>query len=582
MPSSVLINRLHNHPSPYLALHGEDPVAWQEWNAGAVALARNRNQLLFVSIGYFSCHWCHVMQRESYRNAEIARLLNERFVPVKVDREINTALDAEMQAFAERTAGRAGWPLNVFITPQGYPLFATLYSPPRDFLRIVAQLNERWLKDADKLTQLARGAAVPRAVRKPSEAKFAPAVGERYRAQLVREALAQADAFRGGFGSVAKFPMTPQLAALLEAHSQDAQPKLAELLQLTLNQMASQCLYDHVGGGFFRYTTDPDWHIPHFEKMLYDNAQLALLYLRAAKVFNQPRYREIAYATLDFMLEEMRDDKSGAFIASTSAIDDRNREGGTYLWDKEELRRLLAPGDYALAARVWGLDSPAEFELGYLPMHKTAPREDERARLAEIHARLKKARSQRSLPKDRKLLAAQNGLALQAFSAAARDDVRYAKAALAVRDFLAGLWRGQELRKGVSAGKDLGPAELEDYAYAAAGLSSYAELSGKPSDRELAGALARRGWEKFYDGSGWRLQQTSLLATQLNEAIVADGPAPSPSAVLIRTSWRLGGKELRARALAGLNTGYAELDQGVFWFASQVAAMNGLQEQGRS
>ena len=557
-------------------------MAWQEWNAAAVALARSRNQLLFVSIGYFSCHWCHVMQRESYRNADIARLLNERFIPVKVDREINTALDAEMQAFAERTAGRAGWPLNVFVTPQGYPLFATLYSPPREFLRIVAQLNERWLKDADKLKQLARGAAMPRPARKPPDARFAPAVGERYRAQLVREALAQADAFRGGFGGVAKFPMTPQLAALLETHSQNAQPKLAEFLQLTLNQMASQGLYDHVGGGFFRYTTDPDWHIPHFEKMLYDNAQLALLYLRAAQILDQPRYRETAFATLDFMLEEMRDDSSGAFMASTSAIDDRNREGGTYLWGKEELRRLLAPAEYALAARIWGLDSPAEFDMGYLPMHKTPPRHDELERLAEIHAKLKKARSQRSLPKDRKLLAGLNGLALQAFSAAAQDDARYAKAAAGLRDFLAGLWRGQELRKGISAGKDLGLAELEDYAYAAAGLTRYSESHGKPSDRELAAALARRGWAKFYDGSGWRLQQTSLLATQSNEAVVADGPAPSPSSVLIGTSWHLGGKELRAKALAALNTGYAELDRGVFWFASQVAAMNGLQEQGRS
>jgi len=583
MSSSALVNRLHNHPSPYLALHGDDPVAWQEWNAAALDLARRHNRLLFVSIGYFSCHWCHVMQRESYRDAEIARVLNANFIPVKVDREINGALDAEMQTFAERTAGRAGWPLNVFVTPQGYPLFATLYSPPREFLRIVTQLHERWLKDGDKLMQLARGAAVPKAVPKAAAAQFSPLVGERYRAQLVREALAQADPFRGGFGSVAKFPMAPQLDALLEFQRQEPQPKLAESLRLTLDHMAGLGLYDHVGGGFFRYTTDPDWHIPHFEKMLYDNAQLARLYLRAADVFKQPRYLDTACATLDFMLAQMRDPASGAFMASTSAIDEQNREGGVYLWDKEQLRRLLQPGEYALAARIWGLDAPTEFELGYLPMHKVAPSEDERATLAQIHAKLRKARHQRSLPKDRKLLAGLNGLALQAFSEAARVEKRYAAAALGVRGFLAHkLVQGQELRKGKSAGKDLGPGELEDYAYAVAGLLSHAEVSGERHDRELAGMLVRQGWARFHQESGWKLQQTSLLATKTSEAMVSDGAQPSPSSVLIRASWRLGGKELRAKALSALNTGYAELDRGVFWYASQVAAMNALKESGRS
>jgi uncharacterized protein YyaL (SSP411 family) len=582
MPSSALVNRLHNHPSPYLALHGEDPVAWQEWNAGALALARRYNRLLFVSIGYFSFHWCHVMQRESYRDPEIARVLNANFIPVKVDREINGALDAEMQTFAERTAGRAGWPLNVFVTPEGYPLFAMLYSPPREFLRIVTQLNERWLKEADRLKEMARGAAVPKRVSKPAAARFSPLVGERYRAQLVREALAQADMFRGGFGSVAKFPMAPQLTALVEILRQEPQPRLAEFLQLTLDHMASQGLYDHVGGGFFRYTTDPDWHIPHFEKMLYDNAQLAVVYLRAAETFNLPRYRETAFATLDFMLAEMRDPATGAFIASTSAIDAQNREGGVYLWSKEDLRRLLTPDEYALAVRIWGLDAPAEFDLGYLPMHKIAPSEEEWARLAAIHAKLRKVRGQRPLPKDHKLLAALNGLALQAFSEAARVDKRYAVPALGIRDFLANkLVRGQELRKGISAGKDLGAAELEDYASVAAGLLSHSGVSGEREDRELAAKVARQGWARFHQESGWTLQQTSLLATTASEAMVSDGALPSPSSVLIRASWRLGGKDLRAKALSALNTGYAELDRGVFWFASQVAAMTALKEPER-
>ena len=223
-----LTNQLKDNPSPYLALHSQDPVAWQEWNAQAFELARAQNKLLFVSIGYFSCHWCHVMQRESYRDARIAAVLNEDFIPVKVDRELMTALDSEMQAFSARTQNRSGWPINVFITPEGYPLFSTMYSPPDQFLQIVQRLDVRWKKESSALSAMARNATAPQPKQTEpgeGEAKFAPALGAHYRAKLVSEALEQADLFRGGFGGANKFPMSPQLAALLEAYEQDPQPK---------------------------------------------------------------------------------------------------------------------------------------------------------------------------------------------------------------------------------------------------------------------------------------------------------------------------------------------------------------------
>ncbi|MBT9613247.1 MAG: thioredoxin domain-containing protein, partial [Burkholderiales bacterium] len=276
-PVQALDNQLKQHPSPYLALHGTDPTAWQEWNAQTIERARRENKLLFVSIGYFSCHWCHVMQRESYKNPEIAKLLNERFIPVKVDREINGALDAELQTFAEATRKQAGWPLNVFITPEGYPLFALLYAPPQEFLQTISRLDTRWQQESDKLKQVAQSAAQEMPAPQEAQAQFAPQIGQLYRQRLVEEALVQADPFRGGFGTANKFPHAPQLAALLEAQRQTPHTKLAEFLRITFDQMAGLGLYDHVGGGFFRYTTDPDWHIPHFEKMLYDNAQLASL-----------------------------------------------------------------------------------------------------------------------------------------------------------------------------------------------------------------------------------------------------------------------------------------------------------------
>jgi uncharacterized protein YyaL (SSP411 family) len=583
--SQPIENQLAHNPSPYLALHGHDPVAWQEWNAQTVERARREGKLLFISIGYFSCHWCHVMQRESYKNPAIAKLLNTYFIPVKVDRELNGALDAQLQAFAEATRGQAGWPLNIFVTPQGYPLTALLYAPPQDFLQILTRLNARWQQEAPALAQAAQAAAQEMPQPQQPDAKFAPQIAALYRQRLVDEALAQADAFRGGFGNVNKFPQAPQLAALLEIQAQAPNPKLAEFLRLSLDRMASLGLYDHIGGGFFRYTVDPDWLTPHYEKMLYDNAQLASLYLQAAEVLKQPSYRDTALHTLDFMLEQMRDAHSGAFITSLSAIDAQDREGGVYLWDKAALKKMLAPAEFKLIAKFWRLDRPAESPYGYLPLHHTQPAPSEQTRLTAIYAKLKRERAKRSVPKDDKLLAGLNGLALMALSQGAAVAPRLRPAAQQVRDFLAEkLIAPQGLRKGMAQGKLLGagnlsgdlPGDLEDYAYASAGLAAYARLSQNDADRELARQLARQAWEKFHTARGWQLEQQVLLAQPYYQGLVPDGASYSPAALLIKTSWALGGKDLRTHALGALNTGYAVLDQGVFWYATQVSAMNAI------
>ncbi len=573
----ALENQLARHPAPYLALHGSDPVAWQEWSAETVALARKEGKLLFVSIGYFSCHWCHVMQRESYKNPEIAKLLNAHFIPVKVDREINGALDAELQAFAEATRGQAGWPLNIFITPEGYPLTAILYAPPKDFLLYITRLNERWQQEAPALAHAAKAAAQEAPAEQAQDAKFAPQVAVIYRQRLVNEALSQADIFRGGFGTVNKFPQSPQLAALLEIQQLTPQPKLAEFLSLSLDRMASLGLNDHIGGGFFRYTVDPDWHMPHFEKMLYDNAQLASLYLQAAKVLKNPAYREVALRTLDFMLTDMRDANSGALMASLSAIDNQDREGGVYLWDKAALKKLLAPAELKLITKFWGIQKPAEFEFGYLPLHLTTPTKAEQVRLNTVYSKLKLERAKRVLPKDDKLLAGLNGLALIALAEGTVADARLRPAAKQVRDFLVDkLITKEGLSKGIAKGKNLGLADLEDYAYVSTGLMAYARLVQSEADRDIARTLATLAWEKFHTPRGWQLEQKPLLARPYYQRIVPDGASYSPASLLIKTSWELGGKELRTHALGALNSGYKTLDQGAFWYATQIDAMNAV------
>ena len=367
--AAALENQLRQHPSPYLALHGNDPVAWQEWNAASVERARREGKLLYLSIGYFSCHWCHVMQRESYQNAQIARTLNEHVIPVKVDRELEPALDARLIEFAEKTRGMSGWPLNVFVTPDGHPLYATLYHPPEEFHKILLRIEQLWRTDRARLTALARIEAVaPQGPGKPeANAAQARALAD----QVVAEALKAADSVQGGFGEQSKFPQSPQLAFLLahyertsvlsRAEGQD--PRLKEFLLLTLDAMAGNGLQDHLGGGFFRYTVDPSWKTPHFEKMLYDNAQLARLYRNAARVFGRDDYRHIASRTLDFMLRELSA-PSGAFIAALSALDDRGVEGGYYLWNTADLEKLLAPEEPASYRLFDGMRDAATVETG--------------------------------------------------------------------------------------------------------------------------------------------------------------------------------------------------------------------------
>ena len=548
---AALTNQLKNHPSPYLAQHGADPVAWQEWNADTVARARRENKLLFVSVGYFACHWCHVMQRESYKNPQIAARLNRDFIPVKVDRELNSGLDETLQQFSARLNGVAGWPLNALVTPEGYPAFVVLYAPPAEFGGLIDRLSARWHDDGKSIRELARRAAPPPAM-KPAVEALNPARAEKAMAAFLAGVWQEADLLHGGFGTVSKFPMAPQLDALLSRQASNPDPKLAEFLRLSFDQMAAHGLRDHVGGGFFRYTVDPGWETPHFEKMLYDNAHLAVLYGRAASVLRQPRYRDIARGALDFMRDTLAD-SGGGFYTSTSAVDASGREGATYLWEPEELQRRLSPEAYAAARRVWRLDAPRNFEAGYLPTENRAPTQVERQLLEEAARVLRPLRRARSLPVDDKLNAGLNGLALSAFSRSLALDPAYRKTADRLQAFLLKrMVQGDRLVKSRARGQVFPDAELEDYAYVVQGLVDHAEATGNSESRAQAIRLARVAWRDFWRERGWLREARPLLATVAPEPALADGAQYSPSAVLIGASLRLGDPELAKRARASL------------------------------
>jgi hypothetical protein len=567
----ALRNQLANHPSPYLTLHGSDPVAWQEWNAETVARAQRENKLLFVSVGYYACHWCHVMQRESYKNGEIAELLNNAFIPVKVDRELNTGLDDALQDFSARLLKISGWPLNAFVTPEGFPVYVVLYAPPRDFHKLLARLDERWKTDSAGVRKLSREAApadkqeVQR--QKPSADRLA-----RWENGFLQQVRAEMDELRGGFGEVSKFPMVPQLSLLLDLSIARKDAKLQAFVRLTLDQMASRGLNDHVNGGFFRYTTDPGWETPHFEKMLYDNAQLASLYLRAAQLLKEPRYRSVALRALDFMLDTLAAPEGG-FFASTSAVDEAGREGAYYLWPNDEIRARLSPAEYAAARRVWGLDAAAPFDLGYLPAEWVAPAKAESVLLQSALAKLKQARKHHALPKDDKLNAGLNGLALSALAEAMRIEPRYRQAAEQNYRFIhEQMTAADGLYKSMAKGRKLSGAELEDYAYAARGLLDYAEASGVEEARKQALRLAQTAWRQFSGAQGWRREKQTLLATARPEPVLADGPTSSPSAVLILTTLRLENAELSGRAREALEWASPAMARDPFSYPTQIAA----------
>lgn len=532
---AALSNHLAGHPSAYLAQHGEDPVAWQEWNAQTLALARKENKPLFVSLGYFACHWCHVMQQESYRDPGLAALINQHFIPVKVDRELNPGLDAALMDFSRRLNGNAGWPLNVFITPEGYPFFATLYQPPARFKSLLERLARHWQTDSAGIRSNARDARQPRqAAAHPlaAEAGDLPRITQRF-LEAVR---ADADPLQGGFGQQSRFPHVPRLLALLDLYAQGQAADLGDFLRLTLEAIARH-LRDPVNGGFFRYATDPDWSTPHFEKMLYDNAQLALLYSRAGQVLQEPAYRNLAHATLDFLLERLAA-PDGGFYTSLSALDRQGREGGGYLWRPEELKSLLTPDQYRQVRRAWKLDQASPFATGYFPRAGLLPQEME----PSVMVRLQTASRDREPPRDRKISAGLNGLALSAFSLAGADVQRFQAAARRLRDFTERslLVQGGPV-KALAAGQVVRDAELDDYAYLAQGLLDYATARNDPAARRLAERLVSQAWERFFAAGGWRREVRSLLAIPTALESIPDTAVPSASAVLMLASLRLPG-----------------------------------------
>ena len=532
---------LRDHYSAYLAMHADDAVQWQLWGEDVLQRATEEKKLIFISSGYFTCHWCHVMQRESFQQDTIAGLLNSSVIAVKLDRELNPVLDTHLLNFVEKTRGVAGWPLNVFLTPQGHPLIGSGYLPPDEFLAAVKRLLVRWENDGAGLARMAAEAAE----NLESQLPVAPTLSRQQMVVLLQERFLEsvferADLLAGGFGDGAKFPNVPLLMALMHFSSD---PEIESFLQLTLMQIADNGLRDHLGGGFFRYSVDPGWQQPHFEKTLYDNALLAMLYLDAGQHWGSEKWLAIGIETLDATLRDFSH-LSGGYVSGISALDEQGREGGCYLWSEQQIKALLPIAEQRLFSRAWRLQG-AEGWDGLLPLIAMGtqeisellrmPLEEAQQWQAKIRHALWQQRNQCPLPRDDKRLAGCNGLLLSALARGltlAEQRAGYRQAGDALKSYLFSLWDGEQLWR-VRRADDEGllAATLEDYAYVAQGLFDWAEATGDSKARNLAARLTGEAFYRYFRDGSWQAsgESVSLLPSQ---RLLADGVLPSSAAVL--------------------------------------------------
>lgn len=523
---ALAANKLEHHPSPYLAMHAGDPVNWQLWDEELFAQARQQNKLIMVSVGYFSCNWCHVMQRESYQDKAVADTLNGFFLSVKIDRELRPELDRRLIDFVERVRGAAGWPLHVFLTPQGYPVTGFTYLPKNEFHEVVLQLQQQWLTQQGEIKKAAEQfhiAALTEGSSKPLLEKL-DLTADSLASAFVDQAMQVADELQGGFGDTSKFPQNPQLLSLLQLVKQglNDKPELVDFIHLTLREMASRHLMDHVNGGFFRYTTDPDWQTPHYEKMLYDNAQMVLLYLQAEQLWPDRGYGEVAETTLAFMQKQMKHPQGG-YVSSLSAVDVDDEEGSAYLWQREELEKIIGKEDYSYVSGQWQI---ADSEFLLKPLTGLGA-EGDIIRKQRIRTQLQSV--QRTImPIDDKRLASWNALVLQALVAAAHYDRKYLADADEQYQFMNRAFLNQDQLIRFAANQAQAESTFEDYAFVASAFQQFGELKSDQRAIEQARSLVLNAYRRFYFEGKWKASEQSLMPRSAGQWLIQDNVIPSP------------------------------------------------------
>ncbi len=544
-------NRLLLESSPYLQQHAHNPVNWYPWGDEAFDEARRTGRPVFLSVGYSTCHWCHVMEEESFEDLEIARVLNERYVPIKVDREERPDVDAIYMTALQALTGGGGWPMSVWLDADRAPFFAGTYFPARDgdrgasrgFLSIVREVADLWERDPPRVRGAAEALAeAVRVALGPPPSGPAPGLpGPKPIEDAVAYFKSVFDDRHGGVRRAPKFPSNLPVRLLLRYHRRARDARALHLAAFTLERMAAGGLYDQLGGGFHRYSTDSVWLVPHFEKMLYDNALLAVTYAEAAQATGRPDFARVVRETLDYVLREMTAPEGG-FYSATDA-DSEGVEGKFFVWTEAEIRSVLGPdADRFLAHH--GVTAEGNFE-GASILHVPRPDEREHEALAPARAALLAARERRVHPlRDEKVLAAWNGLMISglAFGGRVLADGRYLDAASRAAEFLLGALRPDgRLRRSWTAGRPGGPGFLEDHAFLAQGLLDLYEATFDVRWLREALALADATEALFADRErgGWFKtgeDQERLLA---REKPTHDGAEPAGASVAVLVALRL-------------------------------------------
>ena len=547
----IYTNRLIFADSPYLLQHAHNPVNWYSWSEEAFATAQRENKPIFLSIGYATCHWCHVMEEESFENIEVAKLLNEHFISIKVDREQHPDIDAIYMTAITMLTGRGGWPMSSFITHEGKPFFGGTYYPQATFVNLLQQVNSAWKKQ--QATLLKQADRLAEAVQNETSKQGIVTTLEQSAVQsAIEQILAGYDKQNGGFSQAPKFPNEPLLLLLLQAAERHNHPPIIDALNKTLSAMAQGGIYDQLGGGFHRYSTDDHWLVPHFEKMLYNQAYLSRVYAQAYRLTGNLLYARVVKQTLDYVLREMST-SDGVFYSATDA-DSEGEEGTYFVWTIEEIKKILSPDDADFIIQLFGAKPGGNFEgknIFFLAesLLETAKQRKEPiskllARISTLIESLRNYRQTRIPPlTDNKIIVSWNGMLITAL-AEAGDILNESSYIEAAKTATAALWKSQRIKKGVLWRINLDnkasiAAKQSDYAHFTEALLTLYDVSNDKSYLNKAIELADEMVDQFMDTSSGTLKmgKNQLLFTQPKDAY--DGALPSGNAVAVRIFNRL-------------------------------------------
>jgi uncharacterized protein YyaL (SSP411 family) len=585
--SKDALNRLADSQSPYLLQHKNNPVDWYEWGEEAFEKARNEDKPVFLSIGYSTCHWCHVMAHESFEDAEVARLMNEAFVSIKVDREERPDIDGIYMTVCQMLTGRGGWPLTIIMTPDQKPFFAATYIPKESrwgrtgMLDLVPRIRKVWKEQRDEVNQSAEG--ITEALREAGSVSKGTALGPDVLETAFEQLASRHDAQEGGFGDAPKFPTPHNLLFLLRYGARSGNSHALAMVERTLEAMRRGGIYDHLGYGFHRYSTDRYWLVPHFEKMLYDQAQLAGVYIEAFQITGKETFQRTAEEIFEYVLRDMTSPEGGFYSAEDA--DSEGEEGKFYVWTEEEIRKVLEPADADFVIQLFRVEAEGNFseeasgqKTGANILHRSEPLgtlagqmdlslDELKVRLERARSRLFEHREKRIHPyKDDKILTDWNGLMIAALSRGAFvfREPRYLEAAERAADFILENLRDSDgrLLHRYRNGRAGITAHAEDYAFLVHGLIELYEagfdVRHLRAAKELNEELIRHYWDEGEGGFFFTADDSEALIVRRKE--IDDSAIPSGNSMallnLLRLGRMLGEPELEAKA-AELNNHFS-------------------------